>query len=154
MALSRQQLRYQAAVARYKAGKQKPPTRAQAKAWLKPIRDSFAQMRSGYVDAIQGYAVTRLHNDDEYVRIDFCINGFAAIIERLMPDLSAEVMHQVSQKLANKMPLTEDEIDSCSALLNACEDRLIKLPRKTLLDASMAEQVAIEFERLGLQEAA
>ena len=36
--MTRQQMRQQAAIARYKAGKQKPPTRAQAQAWLAPIR--------------------------------------------------------------------------------------------------------------------
>ena len=38
-------------------------TRRQARSWLAPMRDCFAQMKTGEVDAaIRGYAVTRLHH--------------------------------------------------------------------------------------------
>ena len=47
MPMTRQQMRQQAAIARYKAGKQKPPTRAQAQAWLAPIRKAFAEIKTG-----------------------------------------------------------------------------------------------------------
>lgn len=154
MPMSRMQLKLAAAKQRYQSDKMKPPTRAQARQWLKPIRDSFAQMRTGEVDAIRGYAVTRLHAGDDYARIDFCINGFLGLMDRLIPDLGTAPLHGVSKKLENGIPLVAEELDACAAILNECEDRLIKITRQELIDASLTEQVKIEVERLGLQEAA
>ena len=45
-------------------------TRKQIRAWLAPMRSCFAQMRSGEVDSIRGYAVTRLDQKDEYARTE------------------------------------------------------------------------------------
>jgi hypothetical protein len=154
MSLTRQQLRAKAASARYQAGKKKPPTRAQVQSWLKPIRRAVLEMMGGEVDAIRGYAVTRLHEGDDYARVDWCINGFVALLERLTPDIDITPLHSVSRKLANGIPLTLLELHECLALLRQCEDRLIKLPRSALMDAATLEQVAIEVERLGLREAA
>ena len=154
MAMNRQQLRLLTAKSRYLAEKDKPPTRKQAKTWLSPIRDAIAEMRTGEVDAIKGYAVTRLHTGDDYARIDFCINGFLALIERLLPDENTDPLHTVSKRLANGIPITLALLDSCSAILNEVEDKLITITRRTLIDAANLEQIIIEVERLGLQEAA
>lgn len=154
MTMTRAQLRHQAACARYQAGKLKPPTRMQARQWLKPIRDAFAQMRTGEVDSIRGYAVTRLHTGDDYARIDFCINGFVGMIERVMPDLCIEPMKSVSRKLEAGVPLVIQDLETCAAILNECEDRLITITRQALIDASVTEQINIEIEQLGLKKAA
>jgi hypothetical protein len=152
--LTRQQLRVLAAKARYQADKAKPPSRKQAKTWLSPIRDAIAEMRTGEVDAIRGYAVTRLHTGDDYARVDWCINGFIALIERLMPDVDLSALEMLSKRLDNGIPLTLELLDSCAAVLNTVETRLIHIPRQVLLDAALAEQVVIEIDRLGLREAA
>ena len=154
MALNRQQLRLAAARARYLANKDKPPTRRQAKTWLKPIRDAIAEMRTGEVDAIRGYAVTRLHTGDDYARIDYCINGFLALIERLMTDYDLAPLRIVSNRLANGVPLTVELIDSCAAVLNMAEDRLITITRRVLIDAANTELTICEIERLGLDKEA
>ena len=154
MPLTRQQLRLLTAKSRYLAEKDKPPTRKQAKTWLSPIRDAIAEMRTGEVDAIKGYAVTRLHTGDDYARTDQAINGFLCLIERLMPEANTTPLHTVSKRLANGIPLTLALLDSCSAILNEVEDKLITITRRTLIDAANLEQVIIEVERLGLQEAA
>jgi hypothetical protein len=71
-----------------------------------------------------------------------------------MPDFDVLPMSTVSKKLANGLPLTHQELDACAALLNACENRLIKFTRQALVDAANAEQIVIELERLGLKAAA
>ena len=57
MAMTRLQLKYRQMQARYEADTKRPPTRAQARAWLQPLRDAFGEMRTGEVDAVKGYAV-------------------------------------------------------------------------------------------------
>lgn len=143
------------AVARFNAGKQKPPTRKQAQAWLAPIRKAFAVMMTGEIDANRGYPVTRINqHDHDYARVDYCINGFTAMMARLMPDFNVASMTSVSKKLAAGIMLTHAEIEACLTTLKHCEDRLIKFKRADLIDASMAEQINIELERIGLKEAA
>lgn len=154
MAMTRAQLHHAAAVARYQAEKQKPATRKQIQQWLKPIRSAFSEMMTGEVDAIRGYAVTRLHTGDDYARIDFCINGFAGMLDRLIPDFDIGPMKLVSRKLAAGTPLTLEEVQSCMTILDDCENRMLKLTRQQLLDAAIAEQIKIEFEQLQLKEAA
>lgn len=155
MSLTRQQQRHRAACARFKAGHQKPPTRAQAKAWLAPIRKSLIEMRSGEVDAYRGYAITRIHHaDNDFARIDHAINGFTALLDRLAPDLDTSALKKVSKKLEAGILLEHNEIDACFAVLNACEDRLITFRRCDLTDAANTEMVNIELERLGIKEAA
>lgn len=154
MAMTRAHRHNLAAQARYQAGRMKPPTRKQARQWLKPIRDAFAQIRTGEVDSIRGYAVTRLNNDDDYARIDFCINGFSAMIARVMPELCIDSMNAVAKKLAAGVPLTIEEIDACTNVLKECEDRLIRISRDALIDASRVEQINIELDALGLKESA
>ena len=155
MSLSRHQRHHQAACARFNAGKQKPPTRKQARAWLEPIRRAFAEMRSGYVDSHRGYAITRIHwADEDFARIDHAINGFTALMKRLMPELDIGAMDKVSRKLEAGVLLTLEELDACSALLNRAEDLLLKFRRCDLVDAANTEMIAIEVERLGMQEAA
>ena len=155
MAMTRMQLRHASAVKRYQSGKHKPPTRAQASAWLAPIRRAFNELKSGEIDAVRGYAITRIHwADEDYARVDYCINGFTAMLDRLAPEFDTEPMKKVSRKLSAGVPLTVSEIDASFAVLNACESLLITFKRSDLMDVALVEQVNIEFERLGMKEAA
>ena len=155
MSLSRQQRARLAACDRFKSGKQKPPTRKQAQAWLAPIRKAFREIKTGEVDSHRGYAITRIHwADEDFARVDHCINGFTAMLDRLMPEFDTGAMKRVSKKLAAGVLLTHDEVEACFVVLNQCEDRLIKHKRFELMDAALTEQVNIELERLGMKEAA
>jgi hypothetical protein len=146
---------YLAACDRFKAEKQKPPTRAQAKAWLAPIRKAFVEMLSGEVDAHRGYAITRIHYaDNDFARIDHAINGFVALIERLMPDFDISAIRKISKKLEAGILLEASEVHDALALLKRCEDRLIKFRRFELVEAANVEMINIELERLGIKEAA
>lgn len=76
-------------------------TRRQARSWLSPMRDCFLQMLEGEVDAINGYPVTRLHHDDDYARIDYCIAGFRALLDRLCPEIDTAPLARLEKRLAN-----------------------------------------------------
>ena len=154
MPLTRTQRHRQAISANHQAGKQKPPTRKQAQAWLAPIRNALSDLRSGTVDAIRGYPVTRLHAGDDYARIDWCINGFVVLTDRLMPDVDTVALRRLSKKLEIGTPLVLADIDACVGPLHQVESRLIKLPRQTLIDAALIEQINIELERLEIRDAA
>jgi len=143
--------RYLASCARYQAEKQKPPTRKQARAWLAPIRKAFTEMLSGEIDSHRGYAITRIHHaDNDFARIDHAINGFLALIERLMPNFDLSPIKRVSKMLENGILLEASEVHECLAILKQCEDRLIMFSRNELVDAANTEMVRIEMERLGL----
>lgn len=128
-------------------------TRRQARSWLAPMRQALAEVKSGEVDSIRGYAVTRLHAKDEYARLDFCINGFVALLERLMPDLDTGPANRLSKRLESGVPLTIMEIDATLALLNIAEDSLVGMPIDKVKDAVQVEQINIELEALGLKAA-
>lgn len=155
MAMTRQQLRFEAAKARYKAGRQKPPTRKQVQAWLAPIRKALAEIRTGEVDAYRGYAITRIHHaDNDFARVDHAINGFVALMDRLLTDIDTSCMKKVSAKLGAGILLELAEVEACIDLLNTVEDRLMQFTRAQLVDAANTEMINIELERLGVKEAA
>ena len=144
--------RRQALRAKFDSEKHKPPTRKQIQAWLEPIRRAFRQIKSGEVDAVRGYAITRIKpTDDDYARIDHCINGFTAMLDRVCPEIDAQPLKSVSKKLANGVLLTVQEIDACFAVLNTCENALRKYTRAQLKDAATTEQINIELELKGLK---
>ena len=143
--------RYLASCDRFAVDKNKPPTRKQARAWLDPIRKAFNEIKTGEVDSHRGYAITRIHHaDNDFSRIDHAINGFVALIERLMPDFDLAPVTRISKKLENGILLEAKEVHEALAMLKACENRMIKFKRSDLTDAANTEMVRIEIERLGM----
>lgn len=148
MAMTRAQLRHVAACQRYQADRKRPPTRKQAKAWLAPIRNAIAEIRTGEVAAFRGYPITRIHwADEDFARIDHAINGFVSLMDRLMSDIDTWPMKRMAKKLETGVLMTLDEVDECAALLYRVEDRLVNIPRETLVDAANTEMILIELER-------
>lgn len=121
-------------------------TRRQIRSWLAPIRRCFAEIKAGEVDAIRGYAVTRLDHKDEYARIDHCIAGFRALISRLCAHLDATPLERVEKRLAAGVPLTVEEIDAALAFLRVCEGELIRHTVGEVKSAVLTEQIAIEID--------
>ena len=153
--MTRAQLRHQAAIDRYQANKQKPPTRKWLRSWLYPIRKTMNELRTGYIDTYRGYPITKLDSSDEdFARIDYAINGYVALIDRLMPDFDTSPIKTVGKKLENGTMLEQAEVSAAIAMLNDVEDRLIRFKRCELADAANVEMTVIEFERLGIKEAA
>lgn len=129
-------------------------TRKQARAWLAPVRNALATMRTGEIEAVRGYPVTRLHWNDQWERVDWCCAGFRALINRLMPTFDTSPIFKIECKLANGAPLTIAELDSVLKALNAIETELLKFPFSAVRDAVLTEQINIEMEICGLKVAA
>ena len=149
MPMNRLQLKYRQMQAKYEADSKRPPTRAQAKAWLQPLRDALNEMKSGEIDTVKGYAVTKLRwCDEDYARVDFCINGFLGMTDRVFPELETSALQKVSKKLSNGVMLTHTELDDCFRVIGKCEDLLLTVSRQTLKDAAQTEMIRIELDRL------
>lgn len=129
-------------------------TRRQMRAWLAPMRACLREIRNtGEADEIRGYAVTRLHHEDSYARIDYCIAGFRGLLARLLPDMDASPLLRIEKKLANGVPLTVAELDAALRLLTECEDALVGYDKAALIAAVQTEQIAIEIDQAGLKAA-
>lgn len=110
-------------------------TRREMRAWLAPIRNCFAEMRTGFVDSVQGCPVTRLSDGDDYVRIEYASSGFRALIARLLPHIDCAALELVEKRLAAGDPLIVSEIDAALRLLKRAEDELTGLDRETIKSA-------------------
>ncbi|WP_417070748.1 hypothetical protein [Niveibacterium terrae] len=128
-------------------------TRRQARTWLAPMRECFGQMRTGFAPAANGFPVTRLHDGDDWVRIDYCISGFVGMIGRLSPGLSTAAMRRIQSKIEAGELVTTQEIDAALSEIRRAEDVLVKLTVKELASAVTTEQIAIEMEAV-MREAA
>ena len=125
-------------------------SRRKVEAWLRPMRDCLREMRGGYCDSIRGYTVTRLHNRDDYVRVDHCLAGFRCLINRLFFGVDTYCLWKLETHLANGVPLTVSDIDAALALLKSLEKPLMLMSAEAVSSAVMAEQVRNELESLGL----
>ena len=155
MAMTRAQRHHAAAVAKFQSGRNQPPTRKQIENWLAPINKALNELKSGYVDSYRGYAITRIKSTDEdFARIDFCLNGFLCLTDRLMPEIDTSALRKISNKLANGVLLEASEVDAAFATLKPIADRLKHFTRAQLKDAAATESIRIELEALGILEAA
>ena len=123
-------------------------TRKQARAWLAPMRECFGQMRTGFVTAADGFPVTRLHDGDDWVRVDYCIAGFVGMIGRLSPGLGTAAMQRIQSRIEAGALVTTREIDAALSEIRRAEDVLVRMTVKELRSAVRTEQIAIEFEAL------
>jgi hypothetical protein len=130
-------------------------TRRQACAWLHPMRKALSDISAtGTVDAVQGYAVTRLHDGDDYARLDYCCAGFRGLMTRLWPDMDCSALHKIERRLAAGVLLETADIVAVLRLLKDVESKLMKRTVAEVKAAVLAEQIVIEMEALGLKEAA
>lgn len=125
-------------------------TRRKVEAWLRPMRQALHEMRSGYVDSVRGYAVTRLHNRDDYVRLDYCLAGFRCLINRLFPASDTACLLRLEKCLANGIAFGVADIDVALSLLNSLEKPLMRMSQVAVSEAVIAEQIRNEFEFLGV----
>ena len=124
-------------------------TRRQARAWLEPMRTCLSGIRAtGESDTIRGYAVTRLHDRDDYARIDYCIAGFRGLTDRICPHIDSKPLLRLEQRFAVGSPLTIELIDDALRMLRIVEDELMKHSVEAVKDAVLTEQILIEMDAL------
>ena len=127
--------------------KLQPPTKQEVSAWLSPVRKALGEMlRSGNVDTIKGYAVTKIGNDDDYSRVDWCINGFVAVLKRIDQSLDFSALEKVSSRLDKGVPLEEDLLKSALETLDIAEKSMMQKTLGSIYDAAITEQILIELE--------
>ena len=123
-------------------------TRKQVTGWLLPIRAALKEMLSGEVDSIRGYAVTRLHNGDEYERVDWCMAGFVGVLSRIFPDLDLSPMTKLQRLLAAGTPIHAEDVHKALALLKSLETPLIKEDWHRIKACLTTEMLSIEFSEM------
>ena len=125
-------------------------TRRQVDGWFLPIRRALNEMLTGEVDSIRGYAVTRLHNGDEYERVDFCIAGFVGVLSRIFPELDLSPMTKLQRLLASGTPIYAADVHKALALLKSLETPLIKEDWHRIKACLTTEMLSIELSELGM----
>jgi hypothetical protein len=123
-------------------------TRRQVEQWLFPIRAALAEIKSGEVDSLYGYAVTKLRKDDEYMRIDYCIVGWLGVLSRIVPSFDLTSMRVIGDKLASDTPLTVTEINTALRSLREAEELIVGGSLKTIKSMLLTEQIQIEIDAL------
>ena len=124
-------------------------TRRQASAWLEPMRSCLREIRAtGESDTIRGYAVTRLHDRDDYARIDYCIAGFRGLTDRLCPHIDSAPLRRLEQRFAAGSPLTIELIDDALRMLRVVEGELMQHSVAEVKDAVLTEQILIEMDAM------
>lgn len=158
MAMTRTQLRRQAEIARYQAGKNKPLERRRVQAFMEPITRAMNQILAGEVDVMvvdgKEIPVTRLNHLDDWAAFDECLNGFIAAMTRAIPDVDLDPLRWVSSDLRNGKLMSQKKAVIARLKLREIEDRLTKCSWIELTGAVRDTQIEIELECLGLKEAA
>ena len=121
-------------------------TRRQVDGWFLPIRRALNEMLTGEVDAIRGYAVTRLHNGDEYERVDYCLAGFVGVLSRIFPDIDLSPMTKLQRLLASGTPIHAADVHKALALLKSLETPLVKEDWHRIKACLTTEMIAIELQ--------
>ena len=107
-------------------------------------------MLTGEVDSIRGYAVTRLHNGDEYERVDYCLAGFVGVLSRIFPALDLSPMTKLQRLLAAGTPIHAEDVHKALALLKSLETPLIKEDWYRIKACLTTEMLSIEFSEMGM----
>lgn len=155
MGMSRVQLRRQAEIARFNAGKNKPLERRRIKAFMEPITRAMNQLMSGEIDADENdIPITRLNHTDTWEAFDQCLNGFIAAMDRAIPDVDLDPLRWVSSDLRNGKLMSQKKVIAASHKLREIEDRLTKCTWNDLVSSIQTTQIQIAFEQNGIYKRA
>lgn len=155
MAMTRTQLRRQAEIARYQAGKNKPLERRRVQAFMAPITNAMNQILVGEIDVDDNdVPITRLNHTDGWEALDECLNGFIAAMERAIPHINLDPIRFLSSDLSKGKLMTPKKAQRARECLRWIEDALIRCTWNELTSAVDTTRIEIELERLGLKEAA
>jgi len=119
-------------------------TRRNARQWLDPLRKSLREMRrTGEIDSVRGYPIIEVTG--AACRIDFAVQGFTALLERLRLPCSTSRVKRLAARLAAGVPITVAEVDHALSDLRGAEDALVGIPAARIQSAVLTEQLAIEL---------
>ena len=87
-------------------------------------------------------------------RIDLALAGWIDCWKRIDPKFDTSPLAKMAKKLEYGTPIFESDIDDCAACLNKQIGRFMVLPSETILHHAMTEQISIQFQHMGIKEAA
>lgn len=155
MAMTRQQLRLQTMRDRAKAAKHKPLERRRVRAYMEPVTRAFAMILQGVVEVDDNdVPITRLSSDDEWHALDECIEGFIAVVNRLMPEIDTKPLHYVASDLHNGKAMNPKKARAAWETLRAIEDNMTRYTWQQVIDATNTTMIEAKLEAAGLKEAA
>lgn len=124
-------------------------TRRDIRTFMDPIFAGVRQLRTGEVDAVRGYAVQADWNGG-HVRMDYCLNGYLALIERLDANQHKHNLETIAKRLEHGVLLSIQLIDDALTELKQHQDMLLSKTRDEVAGAARTEQIAIELQALGI----
>lgn len=110
------------------------------------MRACLMQIRSGETDSNGTHAITRLHEQDDWARVDHCIAGFLALLRNLLPELDASPLKRMQHTLAAGELTTPGDVDVCMATIKQAESLLVGTPIDRLHSAVRTEEIRIQLE--------
>ena len=114
-----------------------------------PIRETFAQLRRGEIEAIKGYPVFS-DWQGEWSRIDQALLGWVSCWQRLAPALDQSALRKLHLSLEHGIPLTIAQIDAAERVLDQQQAIFLRTPVEKIMSITKTELLAIEFEAAGL----
>ena len=115
---------------------------------FKPIIDSINALRDE-VMTVRGFPVFIDHTG-QLSRIDQALHGWVDCWKRLAPDMDQKALERLYKRLEFGTPITEDDIDQAVTAINRQIGRFMAMPVSHIKHHTLAEQISIELEQLGL----
>lgn len=117
-----------------------------------PVRSILAILR-GEVETINGYPVMK-DWEGTYSRVDYALIGWAECWDRLFGTTDNEPIRRLAAKLANGVPVFEEDLLAVDAILDVQQRAMVRMRVEDVTSSMTTQQIAVELETLGLREAA
>ena len=78
--------------------------------------------------------------------------GDTPVSREIVVDLAP--LRRLAKRLANGVPLVEEDVTSARAVIDATWQAYIRLPVEITRSHAQTEEIAIAFDRMGIREAA
>ncbi|WP_281982074.1 hypothetical protein [Azonexus hydrophilus] len=124
---------------------------------FKPVFAAFDQLATGEIETVRGAPVFKDWSG-EWCELAPAIDGWADCWDRICRnqgiDINLEPLRKLARKLDYGAPLTEDDVSSARAVIDATWQAYIRLPVEITRSHAQTEEIAIAFDRMGIREAA
>lgn len=122
-------------------------------ATFRPIRELVRQLRSGEVDTVKGVPIMPEWSGG-YVEVCPALEGWASCWQRINAaeglGITATACERVAKALHYGKPLTVEEVEAFAQEVEAQAAAYAVMPMSVIRRHILTEQVAIEFEAMGL----
>lgn len=126
-------------------------TRRQAIIWLHPMRECLRYiLRTGQAYCIDGrpHWMQSVGGNWEWHRVDWAIDGFLGLIERLFPHIDTAALSELRDCIATDQQATAQEIEAALRVLNIVEDGLVRMTVADVQAARLTEEIQIELDAM------